>query len=60
MYFLFTYETPVASPSELVITSRAIAFGITSTFPVATAGFTRHELEEKSAYTLQLRPHCAQ
>src|SRR4030081_1851328 len=37
-----------------------MAFVIRSTLPVATAGFTSTEDEEKSAYTLQLRPHCAQ
>src|SRR5687768_10584396 len=37
-----------------------MAFGITSTLPVASAGFTKTEDEEKSAYTEQPRLHCAQ
>jgi hypothetical protein len=31
-----------------------------STLPVAKAGFIKTEEEEKSAYTLQALPHCAQ
>src|SRR5688572_24898600 len=57
---LLTKETPVALPSPLIVTSRAIAFGITSTFPVATAGFTRTDDDEKSACTVQPRLHCLQ
>ncbi len=51
---------PVASPFALVITSRAIAFGITSTLPVLSAGLTKTEEEEKSAYTVQPLLHCEQ
>src|SRR5450631_198565 len=31
-----------------------------SILPVSNAGMTRQEEAEKSPYTLQLRPHCAQ
>src|ERR1700759_637440 len=57
---LFTYETPVAIPSLSVSTSRAMAFVTRSIFSVFIAGITRQEEAEKSPYTLQLRPHCAQ
>src|SRR5882757_5244594 len=57
---LLMYEMPEARPSFSVITSRAIAFVIKSIFPVSSAGMTRQEEAEKSPYTLQLRPHCAQ
>src|SRR5688572_32573526 len=60
MSSLFTYETPVASPSLFVRTSRAIALGITSMLPVAIAGFTRTDDDEKSAYTWQPLLHCEQ
>src|SRR3954471_5756550 len=52
---------PVASPVFLSVnTSRAIALVTRSTLPVDNAGITRHEDAEKSAYALQLRPHCEQ
>src|SRR5579862_2511970 len=57
---LLTYETPVARPSLFVSTSRAIALVTKSTLFVFSAGITRQDDEEKSPYTLQLRPHCAQ
>src|SRR5690349_11644445 len=57
---LFTNETPVAFPSSLVNTSRTIAFGMISTFPVAIAGFTRTEDEEKSPCTVHPRLHWRQ
>src|SRR5882757_2970830 len=37
-----------------------MALVMRSILPVAIAGITRQEEAEKSAYTLQLRPHCAQ
>src|ERR1700722_541782 len=37
-----------------------MAFVTRSIFPVPNAGITRQEEAEKSPYTLQLRPHCAQ
>jgi hypothetical protein len=40
--FLLTKDTPVASPSLLVSTSRAIALEITSTLPVFMAGRSAH------------------
>src|SRR5687767_7666487 len=57
---MLTNETPVALPSSLVNTSRTMAFGIMSTLPVAMAGFTRTEDEEKSACTAHPLPHCRQ
>src|ERR1043166_9891410 len=57
---LLTYDTAVANPSLFVSTSRAIAFVTRSTLPVFIAGITRQDEDEKSAYILQLRPHCAQ
>ena len=48
---------PFAFPSLSVITSRAMAPVIKSTFPVITAGLTKTEEEEKSPYTLQERLH---
>jgi len=37
-----------------------MALVTTSVLPVFTAGFIKQEEEEKSPYTLQLRPHWAQ
>src|SRR5688572_5131162 len=60
MSSLLTKDTPVATPSLLVKTSRAIALGMMSTFPVAIAGFTRTDDEEKSAWTVHPLLHCEQ
>src|SRR5690606_15566963 len=57
---LFTKDTPVALPDSSVITSRTIAFGMTSTLPDSSAGFTSTDEEEKSPYTVHPRLHCAQ
>ena len=51
---------PVAFPSLFVNTSRAIALVNRSTLPVANAGFTNTDEEEKSAYTVQPRLHWLQ
>ncbi len=55
-----TKETPVAFPSASVMTSRAMALGMTSTLPVSTAGFTSTEEDEKSPYTWHPRLHWLQ
>src|SRR6185436_20402428 len=55
-----TYETPVARPFLSVNTSLTMALDMSSRLPVFNAGITRQEEDEKSAYTLQLRPHSPQ
>src|SRR5688572_9263444 len=50
-----TYETPVARPLELTVTSRAIAFVMSRIRPVASAGAMRTSGLEKFAFTEQPR-----
>src|SRR5688572_18688014 len=57
---LLTKDTPVATPSSLVRTSRTIALAMMSTLPVSIAGFTNTDEDEKSACTVHPRLHCEQ
>jgi len=55
-----TYETPVASPLSSVVTSRAIAFATIRSRPVASAGGSRTDGDEKFECVAQPRPHWPQ
>ena len=54
------YETPVASPSRPVVTSRAIASVISVSRPVSSAGAMSTSGLEKFAFTVQPRLHAPQ
>ena len=51
------YETPFAKPSLPRVTSRAIAFVMSVSFPVASAGAINTSPLEKFAFTWQPRLH---
>src|SRR5919109_4331634 len=54
------YATPVASPSSSVVTSRAIALETMRNRPVARAGGSRTDGDEKFEWVEQPRPHWPQ
>ena len=58
--WVWTYETPVARPSESVITSRAMAWGMSVRLPVCRAGGRSTEGLEKFEWAAQPLPHSAQ
>ena len=55
-----TYETPVASPSSFVSTSRAMAPVTIVSLPVASAGGSSTDGVEKFEWVEQPRPHWPQ
>ena len=55
-----TYDTPVASPSGPVVTSRAMAPGTIVSFPDLSAGASITDTLEKFECVAQPRPHCPQ
>ena len=57
---LSMYATPVARPSLPTVTSRAIAFVISVSFPVSSAGAMSTSGLEKFAFTVQPRLHWPQ
>src|SRR5436190_3953098 len=57
---LLMYDTPLASPSDPTVTSRAIAFVISVSFPVCSAGAMSTSGLEKFAFTEQPRLHSPQ
>src|SRR5581483_11735623 len=57
---VFTYDTPVARPLESVVTSRAIALLMMRSLPVASAGGSKTDGDEKFACVAQPRPHWPQ
>ena len=54
------YETPVARPSGPTVTSRAIAFVISVSLPVASAGAINTSGLEKFDFVWQPRLHWPQ
>ena len=58
--FVSTYDTPVALPSSLLSTSRAIAPAMMVSFLVASAGGISTVDDWKFEWVEQPRPHCAQ
>src|SRR4051812_48438522 len=60
MSSVLMYDTPVARPSPLVMTSRAIAFETMVSLPVRSAGGSITDTLEKLACTEHPRPHCPQ
>ncbi len=54
------YVTPLAFPVRSSVISRAIAFVLSVSLPVARAGAISTLVEEKLEFVLQPRPHCPQ
>ncbi len=54
------YDTPVASPRSSVVTSRAIALAMIRSRPVASAGGSSTDGDEKFECVAQPRPHWPQ
>ena len=57
---LLTYETPLARPRSLTLTSRAMALGMMRNNPVSRAGGNNTVGEEKFDAVPQPRLHCPQ
>src|SRR5262245_28519500 len=57
---LSMYDTPLARPLSSTVTSRAIALGTMVRRPVASAGGSSTDGDEKFECDAQPRPHCPQ